>query len=212
MPVARAIGVNEAYNLWKYNNLGVYSPVFFPRSNSLNTCCFFSGVGGESLRLFYPAIEPERFLRIHRSHIPSRELYLKLERSFIESVESASAECGVHPMVAHYQCFRDRCHGGRQSLTRFACTPLASRTLRQAAKFLNSGALEKGDLLIDLLLALDDRLALLPYNSPEKLELVKKRKYRLKALDTIEAVGSSRGKVYCDFETKTIGDPHICLL
>jgi len=160
----------EAYEKWKSLCLGVYSPIYFPGNRPVPTAVVFGGAGGEGHRRFYPSIAPDQFIDQRRRFIPSRAHFKRLKRDILEDLSMLRQGPGasVDPMVLHYRHFRDRCHGGRAPQYTTLISPLSGALLRHASSMCSAERMERSQVLADILVNVDHKLAAMPYDSPKK--------------------------------------------
>lgn len=202
------LGLTEAYEKWKSLCLGVYGPIYFPRSRPVSTSIVFGGSGGEGHRRFYPDIGLDQFLAVRRSHIPSAAHFRKLKNDIAEdlSLLQRGPEASVDPMVLHYRHFRDRCHGGRTPQYTNLLSPLSSATLRKASSLCTPEQLDRRQVVADILINTSRELAAMPFDSPEKSFDVRHFTEVLGASDAIRSA-RTRGQVFAaESEQSANGD------
>jgi hypothetical protein len=161
---------SDLYEMWKKGSLGVYLPIYASGA-ALNT---------SKLRLHGGNFLSKEFGEHSSSH-----LLESLSRWYAdpELLSMVRRELGIgfsqidvdmdHPfaMQNHYVNFRGRIHYGR-NWTAFSraplFTPLISQNLAKAAFRLSTHEYNHLKLSLDLLLALDNLLGLIPFDLPEK--------------------------------------------
>lgn len=160
----------EAYDRWKSLSLGIYTPIYIPRRNRSSAEVNFGGGGGEGHRLFYEKSDPKDFINQHQAHVPSRIQFRKLRAEILEDLAllSEGPEAKLDPLILHYRHFRDRCHGGCFPQYANKVAPLASGSLRAASNLCSPTMLDRSQILADILLNADEKLAFLPYDDPKK--------------------------------------------
>lgn len=145
-----------AYALWKYGNLGTYQLFYRPLGATPATHLGFHGAGGECLRHHYTN-SPNQVVAWAKAHFADDRAYRQFKREFV----GAFSDLGEDPddassMIAHYLHFRSRFHFGRnwfRNLSGYLVTPLASKALIGAARWLPEDALKSAQLSCDLMLA-----------------------------------------------------------
>jgi hypothetical protein len=182
----------RAYEKWKSLCLGVYAPIYFPQWNRSSTSVNFSGGGGESHRRFYEKASPERLLDGHRRSIPSRALFEQLRADILNDLAflSRGPEGHLKPLIVHYRHFRDRCHGGCLAQYRNRLSPLASGLLRQASTLCSPEQFDRSQVLADIMMNADEKLAFMPYDDPKK---ALDPRHVAERIDSSGAIAAARG-------------------
>ncbi|UVF19826.1 hypothetical protein HPT29_001330 [Microvirga terrae] len=191
------LGLVEAYEKWKSLCLGVYAPSYFPRRRPVPTSIVFGGSGGEGHRRFYPDIGLDRFLALHRNHIPSAAHFRTLKNAIAEDLAflQQGPEVSVDPLVLHYRHFRDRCHGGRTPQYTNLLSPLSSASLRRTSSLCTPDQLDRRQVVADILINASRELASMPFDTPKKSFVAS---HFDEVIDASDAIGSARtsGRVF----------------
>lgn len=158
----------ESLNMWRTHDLGVYGPIYFPKARNKEVT--LGGAGGEGHRLFYRASSMDAILRSRQpEHVTEADHSKLIARVSKElSQVGVGAERGMDRRILHYRYFRDRLHGGRQTLRSVTLAPLSGRRLRAASALVSGEHRERGQVIADLLLNLSPDLAHAPYDAPSK--------------------------------------------
>lgn len=161
----------QAYNLWKYGNLGIYFPVYTPIFSVIPKTLHFHGAGGELHRSYYSK-SASSLAKNLKSSFKNNEQYCQLSSEFLGAMNTLGADIDKsESMMEHYASFRSRFHFGRNWVRSYSSpivTPLASGSLKSASDYLNYKEKNSGKLLCDLFYMLDPALAALPFDKSEK--------------------------------------------
>jgi hypothetical protein len=161
----------ESYELWKYGNLGVYFPIYFPTHREPTNIFYLQGSGGESFRQYYTGTAKQIAQRVH--HYFPNEYSLKLvQKELLDSVTNLGySTSSLEGMREHYKNFRSRFHFGRNWIRTcsFNCiTPFNSLELNYAAKKLSDLDIASNKIHCDLLCLLNPLLATMPFDETSK--------------------------------------------
>jgi len=186
------LATERGYEKWKSLCLGVYAPIYFPQWNRSSTSVNFSGGGGETHRRFYENASPEGLLDEHRRFIPSRALFEQLRADILNDLAflSRGPEGHLDPLIVHYRHFRDRCHGGCLAQYRNRLSPLASGFLRRASTLCSPEQLDRSQVLADIMMNADAKLAFMPYDDPKK---TLDPRHVAERIDASGAIAAARG-------------------
>ena len=164
----------QAYNSWKYLNLGAYHPIYFRTGYPDSGFIYFTGGGGENQRLFYGKDYESDFVDKFVESCARRILSKPRSQRFRKQMQETMAylypgeEDSIEALLLHYRHFRNRFHAGRapQHVSMFC--PLASASLEPV---IQAGGLEKisdAQIHYDIMHALNPLLLDLPFDDPDK--------------------------------------------
>lgn len=165
----------EKYLGWKNICLGLYQPIYFPRTKIDYRNISIGGHGGENHRAFYaksPKVDSYNdFIKSLCSQVAKPELKVDLAIDLYETLiqmQEADA-CGedIDPLILHYRHFRSRFHSGLFPQYRVSFTPLSSKYLTNIATKENSEKMISSQILYDLINITDSLLAF-PFDNPKK--------------------------------------------
>lgn len=186
----------SVYQNWKQHALGVYAPVYFFDAGMWRFS--LTGGGGESHRPFYAAPDfDDVFMGVPADSVwkaTLSEALIKtsprLGRFFArasglagsspdDAVLRRDAHEGLHSVrcgyeasldetVVHYRHYRDRFHFGYGAVERSNISPLASRSLRVASALCGKDQFKNAQVIADLMLACDPKLASMPFDKSSK--------------------------------------------
>lgn len=183
----------DPYERWRDISLGSYAPHYWPsRSYAINVFKV-GGHGGEGHRSYWPYKSPHDVLDKTRDAFRSDADYEQAKNSF-DRTQAVLQEAypGLPPTVAHYQEFRDRLHSGLHAQNTIRLQPLASKLLYGVARHAGVEALERGQMLYDVMFQLAPGLSVMPYDKDSKLP---SRKVIDSSPDPI-ALNPMRGRVF----------------
>lgn len=155
--------VDYAIELWRRNDLGVYSTFYpvLPASGEIA----LNGCAPAYRRVFTnPSLREE--MTANRTQWISDDAIVGLEKAALESLAEVSESGDLR--VRHYNLFRSRIHGGRPALRGAALSPLSSRAFYQAATLLPITAIERTQFYADAMFSLDSELAEFEFDKPSK--------------------------------------------
>lgn len=155
--------VDYAMELWRSNDLGVYSAFYpvLPASGEIA----LNGCAPAYRRVFTNSSLGDE-MRANRTRWISDDAIAGLEEAALQSLAEVSESGDLR--VRHYNLFRNRIHGGRPSLRAAALSPLSSRALSQAATLLPITAIERSQFYADAMFSLDAELAEFKFDKPSK--------------------------------------------
>jgi len=155
--------VDYAMELWRLNDLGVYSTFYpvLPSSGeiALNGCA-------PAYRRVYKHSSLKDEMMANRTQWISDDAIVGLEDAALHSLAEVLESGDLR--VRHYNSFRGRIHGGRPALRGAALSPLSSRSLHQAATLLPITAIERSQFYADIMFSLDSELAEFEFDKPSK--------------------------------------------
>lgn len=155
--------VDYALELWRLNDLGVYSTFYpvLPSSGeiALNGCA-------PAYRRVYKHSSLKDEMSANRTQWISDDAIVGLENAALQSLSEVPESGDLR--VRHYNSFRGRIHGGRPALRGAALSPLSSRSLYQAATLLPITAIERSQFYADIMFSLDPELAEFEFDKPSK--------------------------------------------
>lgn len=195
LPVENSVRVNPAYGykVWRRHDLGVYFPLY-PYSYARSNVALSGAAGG-----VHRSVYPERSIRdnvlaLKTDQITSEEISQLADR--VEDTMS-SIDNGLDPNLEHFRLFRNRLHGGRNSLRSLSLAPLGSERLKQASSMLSQEHLSRAQFYADVMLNVAPDLAAEPYDDAKKGWDTNHHE----ELTRVNVDPSQReGKVYGDFE------------
>lgn len=159
------------YDLWKIGCAGVYSPLYIPHGDEMQTAIHFHGACGECYRDYYSADAAKISSKID-ALTTSRETSLAFSRQLGKALaEIGEGARSISGMAAHYRHFRSRSHFGRsayKNLNRILISPLASSDLLRAFQHLSIESIRESQLALDLLLLTCPKLATQPFDKVHK--------------------------------------------
>jgi hypothetical protein len=159
----------QSFALWRQSNLGLYGPVYLSRFLPVDGISL-GGAGGESHRVFYTGANMTRLLQIRKKALGGEAPFAVVRDQMLADLNSLrrGVERQLDERILHYRHFRDRLHGGRLPVSLVNVSPLAGGKLRQASALASSEHRERSQILADLLLNLDEDLALMDYDDESK--------------------------------------------
>lgn len=161
----------SAFDIWAQGSAGVYLPIVPPRVGHAAQRLRFHG-GNFLSKEFGEVSASEKARTLWKWIKTGRDDQMAVSDEFLSSFRSIDMDASApFAMQMHYINFRGRFHYGRNwySQTRSPMmTPLISQRLAKAAFRLSPEAYNRGRVSLDLLLALDNRLGAIPFDSPEK--------------------------------------------
>lgn len=160
----------ELYELWKQASLGVYTSVYAGSLRQDETKLRLHG--GNFLSKEFGEVSASKRAKSIKRFMPNEKLAERVPRAFLQSFRQIGI-ASDHPwaMQLHYLNFRARFHYGRHWFATGRTphlTPLISQHFAKAAFKLDQHAYNNLMPCMDLLLALDNQLGLIPFDSPGK--------------------------------------------
>lgn len=154
----------EAFDLWRTHDLGVYHPIY-PAVQFGGEVALSGASGGAHRSVYRGANLAESLHSLKTALVPPRVM-----ASLVERAHAAVAEAGegADAQLAHFRLFRNRIHGGRNSLRDISIAPLAAQSLVRASNALGERGVRRAQFYADIMLNLAPDLARLKYDSPEK--------------------------------------------
>lgn len=157
----------EKYLDWKNICLGLYHPIYFPKTKIDYKKISIGGGGGENYRPFYgknPKLNSYRdFVENIGNKIKELELRLDLTVDLYETLlKMQEVDIGgneVDPLILHYKHFRTRFHSGLFPQYRVSFTPLSSKYLANIAVKKNTSKVETSQILYDLINLTDELIS-----------------------------------------------------
>lgn len=160
-----------AYDIWSHGSTGVYLPIVVPRAEHETRRLRFHG-GNFLSKEFGELPARQRVLRLHKWIKTGERDRAAVAREFLDAFGHMDMDPDApFAMQMHYINFRGRFHYGRNwfSYTRSPMiTPLISPLLARAAFRLTPEQYNRNRVSLDLLLALDNALGVIPFDLPEK--------------------------------------------
>lgn len=160
-----------AFDIWSHGNAGVYLPIVPPRFEHERARLRFHG-GNFLTRKFAELPAGQKVLTFAKWIQTGQHDRQGVMDEFLSSFAHIDMDASApFAMQMHYVNFRSRFHYGRNwySHTRVPMvTPLISPLLAKAAFRLTPDAYTDSQVSLDLLLALDNALGTIPFDSPEK--------------------------------------------
>ena len=188
----------SVYQAWKQHALGVYAPVYFfdpgmwrfsltggggeshrpfyPAPDLDQVLGNLQALSGSDSPWNLPAAlagkmpslgaffgKASGLLRFH----PDYELLRRDAHEGLASVR-AGYEASLDEMVVHYRHFRDRFHFGLGAVERSNVSPLASKSLRLASALCGRERFTNAQVIADLMMACNQRLAAMPFDKASK--------------------------------------------
>lgn len=154
----------QGYKVWRRHDLGVYFPLY-PYSHARRNVALSGAAGGVHRSVYPERSIRENVLALKTDQITSVEINLLADR--VEETMS-SIDSGLDPNLEHFRLFRNRLHGGRNSLRELNSAPLGSERLKQASSMLSPEHLARAQFYADVMLNLAPDLAAEPYDDPKK--------------------------------------------
>lgn len=154
----------DAFNTWRRNDLGVYHPVY-PDIHYGGEIAL-SGAAGGAHRTVYRGETLEESMSALASPSVNPDVMRKIVEQAEKSVRTEGAS--VDSQLTHFRLFRNRIHGGRNSLRGVSIAPLAARALAVASNELESPAMKRAQFYADIMFNLAPDLARQPYDEPHK--------------------------------------------
>jgi len=194
-PVEKSIRVNPAYGykVWRRHDLGVYFPLY-PHSHARRSVALSGAAGG-----VHRSVYPERSIRDNVLALKTDQITSEEINQLADRVEDtlSSIDNGLDPNLEHFRLFRNRLHGGRNSLRSLSLAPLGSERLKLASSMLSPKHLARAQFYADVMLNLAPDLAAEPYDDAKKGWDTKHHE----ELTRVNVDPSQReGKVYGEFE------------
>ncbi|SJM53306.1 hypothetical protein [Agrococcus casei] len=160
----------DPFEQWRAFSLGSYGPIYWPAANVAEGRFTVGGHGGEGHRSYWTYESPQAVLEAHRDSFPDAEVYRSAANAFEETRMVLEDEYpGVSPTVAHYREFRDRLHSGLHAQQQIRLQPLASKLMYAASDLLSTDALNRGQMLYDVVGLAAPSLLSMPYDTPSKV-------------------------------------------
>ena len=160
-----------AYDIWSHGSTGVYLPIVAPRAEHETRRLRFHG-GNFLSKEFGELPARQRVLRLHKWIKTGERDRAAVAQEFLDAFGHIDMDPDApFAMQMHYINFRGRFHYGRNwfSYTRSPMiTPLISPLLARAAFRLTPEQYNRNRVSLDLLLALDNALGVIPFDLPEK--------------------------------------------
>src|SRR5699024_2014900 len=154
----------DAYNAWWANDLGVYHPVY-PDIHFGGEIALSGAAGGAHRAVYTGRNLRESMLALKAPDLPMDAMQIIINRA----QRSVDAEqTSADDQLTHFRLFRNRIHGGRNSLRGISIAPLAARSLVRASNMLNSAEMERAQFYADLMFNLAPDLARHPYDEVQK--------------------------------------------
>lgn len=160
----------DPFEQWRLFSLGSYGPIYWPAANVAEGRFTAGGHGGEGHRSYWQYESPRAVLEAHKDSFPDNVTYKRSVEAFEETRTVLEDEYpGVAPTVAHYREFRDRLHSGLHAQQQIRLQPLASKLMYAASDRLTTAALERGQMLYDVVGIAAPTLLAMPYDNPSKV-------------------------------------------
>lgn len=163
----------ESFSTWKQYNLARYSPHILPLTTLDSNIITFNGVGGEEHRAFYDKFGRGPFGEYVASYLHIFKS-LKTLGTWMGDLHSdidlpvSSYDRKIPAAMRHYRRHRGRHHTAKQPVSEFMGVILASRASYECASFLDTSTLESNQLLFDIMINCNQRLACMPYDHADK--------------------------------------------
>lgn len=164
----------ELYDLWKFGNLGVYFPVYFPTSARPQSLIHYHGGCGECIRgtdAFY-MLSADTYIEEVSKGQKNDSLLYALNRKFGKALDNIDALVNEdESMLYYFWDFRSRFHFGRntvRSLSEFCITPLASVHLLSAFEKLDNIEKKGGALVLDIFMKCYPDLLTISFDRDDK--------------------------------------------
>lgn len=154
----------DAYRAWWANDLGVYHPVY-PDVHFGGEIALSGAAGGAHRTVYTGGSLQESMLSLKSPELSMDAMQNIVDRAQRSvNVEGASTD----EQLTHFRLFRNRIHGGRNSLRGVSIAPLAAKSLVQASNMLNAAEMERAQFYADLMFNLAPDLARHPYDDERK--------------------------------------------
>ncbi|WP_299520817.1 hypothetical protein [uncultured Serinicoccus sp.] len=159
----------DPYERWRNFSLGSYAPHYWPARSHPQGYFKVGGHGGEGHRVYWPYESPHAVLERTAGAFASPDTLNRAREAFDETRDIlARSYPGLPPTVAHYQEFRDRLHSGLHAQNTIRLQPLSSRHLYRVAQHSGAAALDRGQMLYDIMFQVAPGLAAMPYDKESK--------------------------------------------
>lgn len=154
----------DAFDLWKVHDLGVYYPVY-PAAKIESEIALSGAAGGAHRGVYKGDSLADSLGALGTQGVGSRLMSSIVERA---RYDANAEEPGSDEQLAHFRLFRNRIHGGRNPLRGYSLAPLASQALNRASSVLNHADLQSAQFYADVMFNLDPQLARHPYDEVGK--------------------------------------------
>lgn len=167
----RTVSSDEAIELYKFGNAGVYKNVYWPKHLKRFPSVHLHGAGGENIRGLGSgsAWKVVHRLKSHFRNIDDFEVFKQEYLSWFDRNDiDYNSE---NSTVFHYRNFRGRFHFGRnwfRSLTNPLVTPLASSNLEAMSDYMARMSRDPKSVQFDILYLCDNVFPFFPFDEKEK--------------------------------------------
>lgn len=166
---------HERFAVWKYFNLGRYSPIVFSSTDFNSKWAEFGGEGGENNRNFYLSgnsetatcfnefIE-EKYKEFFISDIRYKEWVSQVRQSIL----LLQQDVDMSPSIIHYREFRSTHHTIKNPRSRMKIAPLGGKHFDILGRLSSKNTLKSGQILYDIIYNNCNKLLYIPYDKSYK--------------------------------------------
>lgn len=168
------ISAEESYAVWKYFNLGRYSPTIFPATEFKPKLMELGGEGGEDNRNFYgrradgSVTEFSKYIESYKKYFSSPERYIKWANQIDQACSILEEDTSLDVSIMHYKQFRSNNHTSKNPRSRLRFAVLGSKYFDQLSQLASLDAMVSGQILYDITYNNCNKLLYIPYDEEHK--------------------------------------------
>jgi hypothetical protein len=194
------ISSEESFAVWKYFNVGRYSPIVFPPTDFRSKWVEIGGEGGEENRPFYSGNYKKH--STFSEHIESYKGLFSSDDRHLKWVSQVAQSTSVLRQndekkdisILHYREFRSTCHSIKNPRSRMKFAVLGSKYFDQLGRLSSEFAIKSGQIVYDIIYNNCDKLLYIPFDEHYK-GMSDKNVSILPTVDVKKAIQG--GKIYC---------------
>lgn len=189
----------ESYAVWKYFNIGRYSPIVFPITDFKSKLMEIGGEGGGDNRNFYSGTSDSKYstfseyIEKYKQFFSSEDRYTEWVKQIDESSSILKEDSEIDISVLHYKEFRSTCHTIKSPRSRMKIAVLGSKYFDRLSQLSSKDEIKSGQSLYDVMYNNCDKLLYIPFDHPSK-GMTDSNISHLPTVDTENNIQS--GKIY----------------
>ncbi|WP_350561913.1 hypothetical protein [Psychrobacter sp. CAL346-MNA-CIBAN-0220] len=189
----------DSYAVWKYFNVGRYSPIVFPITDFKSKLMEIGGEGGGDNRNFYSGTSDSKYstfseyIEKYKQFFSSEDRYTEWVKQIDESSSVLKEDSEIDVSVLHYKEFRSTCHTIKSPRSRMKIAVLGSKYFDKLSQLSSKDEIKSGQSLYDVMYNNSNKLLYIPFDHPSKGMTDKNISY-LPIIDTEDNI--QRGEIY----------------
>lgn len=195
------VTAEEAFAVWKYFNVGRYSPIIFPVTDFNPKIIALGGEGGEDNRNFYGKNANGSFLSFYeyveryRKVFSTEDRYRQWVKQIKQSTLLLEKDSEIDVSVLHYREFRSNAHTSKNPRSRFKFGILGSKYFDKLGQLSSSSEIESGQILYNVIYNNYNKLLYISFDKDYK-EMSDENILNLLSLET--EIVTRCGKLYIE--------------